>query len=198
MSWPNRITIARILLIPLLVMTAIRSDQGERYRYFTLWIFLGLSLTDALDGFLARALKQRTQLGTFLDPLADKLLLTTATILLVCPIWLDPATGQLTRLLPVSIAVVTISRDLLLAIGALIVFMMTGDLKVRPSAIGKITTFAQIAMVVAALLPPLAALRRGVFWTAAALTLASLVGYTIDWCRQMSILGEPDRPEKKG
>ena len=190
-NWPNRITIGRILLTPLLVMVAIRADEGPHYRTWTLLLFIGLALTDAVDGFLARALKQKTSLGTFLDPLADKLLLATATVLLVVPIWPDPAGGALTRLMSPTVAVIIISRDVLLALGALLTFILTGNLAIRPSILGKLTTATQVAMVVGALLPAPDWLRPPLFGGAALFTIASFLGYTYDWTKQLSIFGEP-------
>lgn len=195
LNWPNRITLARILATPLLVMVAIRADEGPAYRAWTLALFVLLALTDAVDGFLARALKQKTPLGTFLDPLADKILLTTATILLVCPLWPDPATGEPARLLPPSVAVVLISRDLILSLGAVLIFILTGTVDVRPSLLGKVTTAFQIAMVVGLLLPVSAWFRAPLLGGVVAVTVASAVGYVYDGCRQLARLGSaPGRP----
>ncbi len=191
LNWPNRITIARILLTPLLVMLAIRADEGPEYRGWMLLLFVALALTDAVDGFLARTLKQKTPLGTFLDPLADKILLATATVLLVCPIWPAAKSNDLERLMPPSIAIIVISRDVLLALGSLLAFMLTGNVVIRPSVLGKLTTAAQIVMVVAALASAPDWLLPGVFWTAAALTVASFLGYTYDWTRQLALFGGP-------
>lgn len=186
LNWPNRITIARILLTPGLVMLAIRADEGPHIRTWTLLLFAGLVLTDAVDGFLARALKQKTELGTFLDPLADKLLLTTAMVLLVCPLWPDPATGERGRLLPASVAVVVISREIILAIGTLLLFLLKGGVAIRPSVLGKLTTVAQAGMV-AGILAGLGEPWRGaLLWGTALVTVASFVGYAYDGCRQLA------------
>ena len=194
LNWPNRITIARILLTPVLVMLAIRADEGPQFRTWTLVLFVALVLTDAVDGFLARALKQKTELGTFLDPLADKVLLTTALVLLICPLWPDPAAGTRVRLLPASVAVVIISREVILALGTLLIFVLAGSVTIRPSILGKLTTVLQSAMIAGTLWGTAEPVRTPLLWGTVLVTVASFVGYAYDGCRQLARIGDEKPP----
>lgn len=194
LNWPNRITIARIVLTPVLVMLAIRADEGPQFRTWTLTLFVVLVLTDAVDGFLARALKQKTELGTFLDPLADKVLLVTATILLVYPLWPDEEAGARMRLLPPSIAVIVISREILLALGTLLIFVLAGNVVIRPSVLGKLTTVAQAAMIAGILMGTREPVRTPLLWGTAFITIASFAGYAYDGCRQLARIGDEKPP----
>ncbi len=131
LSWPNWLTISRILLIPIFTILLIYGYQGWAFSLFCL-----AGATDVLDGFIARSLNQRTELGTFLDPMADKLLLTTSYILLV-----------VLKRLPIWLAVVVISRDLIIVLGSAIIYVINGHLKITPTLWGKLATFAQLLLV---------------------------------------------------
>ena len=88
MTWANQITILRILLILPFVICLLKvnePDYGKFMRYMALWIFLVMCVSDVLDGYMARVKGQVTRLGTFLDPLADKILTTCACVLLAVP-----------------------------------------------------------------------------------------------------------------
>ena len=135
-NWPNRITLLRILLIPFFVGGLIYGHLDR-----ALWIFILAVLTDAVDGYLARSRSQQTTLGSFLDPLADKLLLTTAFITLA-------VIGHLPIRLPPWVPLVVISRDIMIVIGATLIQMNTGRLDIRPSIWGKLTTFLQMATII--------------------------------------------------
>ena len=146
MNWPNRITIFRIILIPVFITLmqyykTSAASQGEIYRICAIVVFISAVLSDALDGFLARFLKQKTQIGVVLDPLADKFLLTTAIVLLTTDI---PA---LNARLPIWFTCLIIGRDCFIVIGCLIVYMLNGDVKIVPSKMGKITTVLQMTTV---------------------------------------------------
>jgi cardiolipin synthase len=104
-------------------------------------IFLLAALTDGLDGLIARKLNQRTPLGSFLDPMADKILLTAAFITLTIhsvPVALH---------IPVWLTILTISRDLLIAVAVIIIHMHTGHSRFPPSMQGKCTTVLQLVLV---------------------------------------------------
>lgn len=135
MNWANRITLLRIILIPFFVGALI---YGHIDRAF--WIFSLAVLTDAIDGYIARMHSQKTILGSFLDPLADKLLLTTAFISLAM-------IGNLPIRLPPWIPLIVISRDIIIILGAALIQMNTGRLDIHPSLWGKLTTFLQMATV---------------------------------------------------
>ena len=148
MGLANKITIARILLVPFL-LTALfyYKPEYDFLRYVALAIFFVCALTDAVDGYVARKFYQKTKLGKILDPLADKLLILTAFICL-STIKSIPHASRI----PAWLTIIVISRDVIILLGSTIIFMMIKDLEIKPSLAGKVTTFFQMATVVAALL----------------------------------------------
>lgn len=126
LNLPNTITIARIVIIPLFITTVIY----KRYDY-ALYLFVIAALTDALDGLIARLTNQKTVLGTFLDPLADKFLLVTSFILFSMNGWL-----------PKWLTITVISRDIIVIIGWVLIYLTTHISNVQPTITGK----AAIAM----------------------------------------------------
>jgi cardiolipin synthase (CMP-forming) len=133
----NLITVLRLILIPVFV-TAL---YYQRF-VWALGIFLFAALTDGLDGLVARSFNQKTQLGAILDPMADKLLLVTAFIILSLPRFTN------TPPIPFWLTATAISRDVFIVLGALLINMTTGFSDFRPSLPGKLNTFVQIVMVV--------------------------------------------------
>ncbi len=133
---PNILTLARICLAPFLVMAML----DGRYM-LGLWLFIVAGLTDALDGTLARLLRQRTVLGAYLDPVADKLLLSTLFLVLTYK-----------GLIPARVTVLVFSRDLGILSVAAILYASVGRREFKPSIFGKASTFAQIVAVAAVLL----------------------------------------------
>jgi cardiolipin synthase len=131
MNLPNALTVIRILLVPLFLYKALTGDLT-----FAAIVYVTAAITDGLDGFIARFWHLQTRLGTFLDPLADKLLIATSfvtlTILGLAPLWLTMA---------------VLTKDIIVAFGSLIVYLMQGTLTVRPRPIGKVTTFFQFMYV---------------------------------------------------
>lgn len=138
----NKITITRIVLIPFFIAAIVYSCHT-----LALAIFIIAVISDGADGFIARALKQKTQLGTILDPIADKLLLMTAYIALA----ITNSIPEGIRI-PAYVTIIVISRDAIIVLGSIVVHVVTGDLKVSPSAVGKITTFFQMITIVSVLL----------------------------------------------
>lgn len=143
MTTANKITILRILLIPFFVVEILYYVQSgdEVHRLWALIAFAIASILDGVDGYVARHYNQRSELGTILDPLADKLLLVSAIVVLsfdhrphlgLFPLWL---TGTI------------IGRDLLLGIGAVTVRLVVGQITVRPRVTGKIATVFQMVTV---------------------------------------------------
>ncbi len=149
MSWPNRITLARMLLIPFFVMTLMQVEQIPVYRYVALVIFAVAAFLDVVDGIVARRTHQATNLGRLLDPLADKLLMNTAYVLLASRIW-PVHLYHIPRLVVVAV----ISRDVFLVFGYLIVHTFVGNFRADPSGLGKLTTIAQFTAIVGTLLTP--------------------------------------------
>lgn len=149
---PNLLTLARICLAPFLV-SAILENRFELGFY----LFLAAGLTDALDGLLARVLKQRTVLGEYLDPVADKLLLSTLFLVLMHK-----------GLIPVRVTVLVFGRDVGILVVAAILYAAVGRREFSPSLFGKANTCVQVAAVAAVLLNQL----TGARWVAEARMMA--------------------------
>lgn len=149
LSWPNRITFARILLIPLFVLALMQAREGQTgFRWIGLGLLLLVTAGDALDGYLARRTRSRSRLGAFLDPLADKLLMTAGYIVLTSMFWPEPR-------IPKWVAVVVISRDLLIALFYFsFVALGTGFKQITPSLLGKGCTMFQMVTLVLVLSAP--------------------------------------------
>ena len=128
---PNLITLFRILLTPLFIIFLI---QG-RYRQ-ALAVFVLAGVSDVADGLIARWWQQKSRLGSYLDPAADKLLMSASFVTL-----------SISRLIPSWLTVVVISRDVILGLGALILRLADYPLVVRPSLAGKFTTMLQLITV---------------------------------------------------
>lgn len=156
LSWANRITILRIFLtVPFVIFMLKINDENlgpavrNCFRYTAFTIFLIMALSDAFDGFLARRQRQMTRLGYFLDPIADKLLITSACLLLA-----SQRAGVEGFLLPSTVVVLIIGKDLLLMIGFVIVYFQTWEVRIQPAVAGKISTLLQLIMVAATLIAP--------------------------------------------
>ncbi len=156
LNWANRITIIRILLIVPFVSCmlkindpALSQPMQNTMRYISIVIFLIIAGSDVLDGYLARVKGQVTRLGSFLDPTADKLLMTCACLLLASNRASIPDFK-----LPPTVVVLIIGKDLFLLIGFLIVYFITLKVRIIPVPIGKIATVLQSSMVAAILIAP--------------------------------------------
>ena len=133
---PNILTIIRILLTPLFVIFLLKNLYSSALIVFTI-----AGITDGLDGFIARYFNQRTTLGAYLDPIADKLLLTAAY-----------ASLAILNIIPPWLTVIVISRDVLIAIGMFIFAMTNIRVEIKPSIVSKCTTVVQLLTVFLALL----------------------------------------------
>lgn len=152
LNYANRITILRILLIVPFVICMLKDDQpniGTLMRYAALVLFLFMAFSDAYDGYIARKKKQVTPLGSFLDPMADKLLMACACVLLSIGETAVPGFR-----LPPTVAVLIIGKDLFLLLGFLILYFLTFQVKLIPVFIGRIATVLQLTMVAAILIAP--------------------------------------------
>ena len=173
LTWANRITLLRLLLTPLLIILLLRGE-----RLWPLYIFVLAALSDVMDGVVARWRNEQTTLGRFLDPVADKLLLSstflTLAILGRSPMW---------------VFIVVLFRDLLILIGWNVLFILTRNARVEPRWLGKTTTLVQMSTVIAALSFP------GQTWPSFLLvpmvmvTIASTVDYVWVGSRQLGELG---------
>jgi CDP-diacylglycerol--glycerol-3-phosphate 3-phosphatidyltransferase len=153
MTTANKITVARILMIPAFVTMAIyygesiqRHEPQEWMRFTAIIIFLIAAVSDGLDGYIARRYKQRSSLGVILDPLADKGLLLSAIITLSISNWSesDPEYGKFPAWFPVLV----ITRDAVILVGAIILHFFIGNkMKVKPSWTGKVATVCQMCAI---------------------------------------------------
>lgn len=128
---PNTLTIIRIVIIPVFITSIIY----RRYDY-ALSLFIIAALTDIFDGLFARLKNQKTVLGTFLDPLADKFLHVTAFIIFSVYGWI-----------PKWLTITVISRDIIIVTGWFLLYFIAGSSKVEPSLLGKITVWVQSLLV---------------------------------------------------
>ncbi len=140
---PNVLTVFRMVLIPVFVSLLF-------YQRFilALCVFVLAGVTDGLDGLLARRFDQRSQLGTILDPIADKLMLVTSFVVLsMRTVFPQPLPPHLP--VPFWVTVAVISRDVFILVGAAAINIVTGFRGFRPSLLGKINTTVQIAAIAA-------------------------------------------------
>jgi cardiolipin synthase (CMP-forming) len=175
MTWPNVITLGRFLLVPVFIFAMLQGATGWAFV-----VFLVAGVSDAFDGYLARRFGQVSELGAYLDPLADKLLLISGFVTLgyvgAVPDWL---------------VLLVVFRDVLI-VGAVMTSHLLGrPVPVRPLMVSKLTTVVQILLVVVALghLAGFAELSAAVLclvWAAAGLTIASAAAYLRTWTRHMS------------
>jgi cardiolipin synthase (CMP-forming) len=133
----NLLTVVRLVLIPIFVSAVYYKNFG-----WALAIFFVSALTDGLDGLAARALDQKTQLGAILDPMADKILLVTAFVVLSLPRF------TITPPIPFWLTATAISRDVFIVLGALVINMVTGFSRFRPSLPGKANTVVQLTTII--------------------------------------------------
>ena len=144
----NKITILRILLIPFFVVEVLYyvSNGNEAHRLAALLCFATAAILDGVDGYIARRYQQWSELGTILDPLADKLLLVSGIVLLTFN-----EEPYLPRL-PLWFGGTIIGRDLILLLGLIVIYITVGKVKVRPRLTGKISTVLQMTTVLWSLL----------------------------------------------
>jgi cardiolipin synthase (CMP-forming) len=128
---PNQLTLLRMIFLPFIVINLVKDD----YKW-ALALFVLAGLSDGLDGLLARKLNQQTLLGQYLDPIADKLLMSTMFLVL-----------SIEHMIPWKYTVVVFSRDVSILLVSGVLFMIAGLRDFRPSIFGKANTFAQVAAV---------------------------------------------------
>lgn len=144
MTWPNKITYARMLLVPAFILAALEINTYPAFKYVTIGIFVTIAVGDALDGFVARRFNLTTRVGKFIDPLADKLIMMTACVMLTLPIW--GLTGSRAPLKG-EIATIIIARDALICIYVLVSFLAGERGVFEPTKLGRATTFVQMFMI---------------------------------------------------
>ena len=181
----NQLTILRIMLIPVFVLLVVYGYLGA-----ALLAFMVAGATDALDGLAARRAGQRTSLGAWLDPMADKLLLVTAFIVLTLP------TLPLTNRLPLWLTILVISRDVVIVGVVAAVNLAVGQRTFRPSIWGKLATATFILTAIAVMFfnyreQQSIVIDLGV-WLSLGLTLVSSADYLFRIRRLIS-----ERPEQR-
>ncbi|HSP44920.1 MAG TPA: CDP-diacylglycerol--glycerol-3-phosphate 3-phosphatidyltransferase [Chthoniobacterales bacterium] len=194
MTTANKITVVRILMIPVFVTLAIyygesiqEGNPQDWMRFTAIAVFLLAATSDGLDGYVARRYNQRSSLGMILDPIADKGLLLSGIITLSISNWsqVDPNYGKFPAWFPVLV----ITRDVVILLGSGLVHIMNGKMRVRTSWTGKVATVLQMAAIAWVMLqmriPPLIY----VVWAAGLFTLVSGVIYVRDGVRQLTAEG---------
>ncbi len=170
MNLPNKLTLARVILVPFLVVFLLTGFGGEANRYICIAIFVAASLTDWFDGYLARKNHQITNFGKFMDPLADKLLVCSA---LICMIELDR--------LPAWIVLIIIAREFIIS-GFRLIAAENG-IVIAANMWGKYKTATQMFMIIFLILdsqiPALQVITQILVWVSLALTIISLVTYIV-------------------
>jgi cardiolipin synthase len=131
LTFPNQLTLLRMTFLPFIVIKLVDGRYGV-----ALILFVLAGMSDGLDGVLARALKQQTVLGQYLDPIADKMLLSTVFLVL-----------SILHKIPWKFTVVVFSRDISILAASTVLFAIAGLRDFRPSVFGKANTFAQVAAV---------------------------------------------------
>ncbi len=173
MNLANNLSILRILLVPVFVTSLVYFSPDRPYLHTVSLIAFSLGcLTDALDGYLARKLNQVTQFGTYLDPIADKLLLLCGFLSLSFMNHLPESMR-----VPAWVTISVVARDIVIILGAGTIFITTGTLKAKPLLIGKITTVAQMATLFLALISAPAAILSILFFGTVFLTITSGIQY---------------------
>jgi cardiolipin synthase len=175
LSIPNLITLGRILLVPVVVWAI---TAGQMRVAFVLFLAAGIS--DAVDGFLAKRFGMRTELGAYLDPLADKTMLVSIYIAL-----------GIMEAVPRWLVILVVSRDIMIVGAVILSWLVHRPIPLKPLLVSKLNTVAQIALVGAVLVAlgfDLNIEAAIIVLTAlvAALTLLSVVFYVVEWMRHMN------------
>jgi len=184
MNLPNLITIGRILLVPLTVWLIISGAYGLAFL-----AFLAAGVSDGVDGAIARRYNRRTELGAYLDPIADKALLMSIYVALgfegAIPTWL---------------VILVVSRDVLIIGAVILSWLLDRPVRVRPHMLSKINTAGQIVLAVVVLgVLELEAGAETLRWYGAiavgALTVGSGALYLAEWLRHMAVSAEEGGPK---
>ena len=176
LNLPNLITIARILLVPIMVWAIASQEMAIAF-----FLFLAAGLSDAVDGFLAKHFGMASELGAYLDPLADKVLIVSIYVSL-----------GITEAIPRWLVILVVSRDFLIVGGIMLAWVLGNPLTIKPLMVSKLNTVAQIlfaGFVLAALGFNLDAdkVRLVLMALVAILTLLSVGFYLREWVRHMGV-----------
>jgi cardiolipin synthase (CMP-forming) len=171
----NILTVLRFCLVPIVIVSIMNREWSIAFV-----LFLTAGVTDAVDGFVARQFDMRTELGAYLDPLADKALLVSIYITLA-----------IAGILPAWIAILVVSRDVMIVGAVIVSWIMDNPVEINPLKLSKANTLVQIsfAAMMLLLLALGVALQPWLFWgllVVAALTIASMLAYLATWFRHMA------------
>lgn len=175
LSIPNLITLGRIILVPVIFWLVVSDRMQAAFITFAV-----AGLSDAVDGFLAKRFRWSTQLGAYLDPLADKLLIVSIFV----------ALGVLMEL-PSWLVIAVVSRDILIVAAVMLSWLLGHPVRIQPLVISKINTTAQIVLAATVLADEgfglgLETTRLVLVWVTGVLTIASLAAYLKAWLLHMS------------
>ena len=189
------LTMLRLFLLPVFLWVMLLdagrgSGEPSRYRWWAVGIFAVMALTDKLDGYLARRLNQTSKLGTLLDPVADKLLIASSVVLLS----FDWAAGAAYRI-PLPVVASVYCKDLVVAVGTVVLLALAGKVSVEPRPLGKAGTFFQLLLVMLTLVAPeldrlapgaARTVLKALWWIVSAVSIGSAVDYLFVGFRQLS------------
>lgn len=175
MNIPTLITIGRILAVPVAVWLIMAGHMLAAF-----WVFVLAGITDGIDGFLARRWNQRTELGAYLDAIADKALLVSIYITLA-----------MVDRIPGILAIAVVSRDLMIVGAVILSWLIDRPMTIRPLVVSKLNTLAQIVFAALVLAAGgygfgLGATGTAGVWIVAVLTVASAAAYLAIWTRHMA------------
>ena len=175
MTIPNLITIGRLLLVPLVIVMIVGANWQAAFI-----LFLVAGISDAVDGFLAKRCGMASELGAWLDPLADKALIVSIYITLA-----------IVGIIPVWLVIVVVSRDLMIVAAVILSWLLDKPLTIAPIVVSKLNTAAQIGFAALALSSRAFGIELGSLAPAcelvvALLTVASMTAYLAFWLRHMA------------
>jgi cardiolipin synthase len=182
-SIPNFITLARVLSVPVVFWLLINGHSRAAF-----FVFLCAGISDAVDGYLAKRYNWTTELGAYLDPLADKLLIVSIYIALA-----------VSHQIPLWLVIAVVSRDILILGAVLLSWLLDHPVRIKPLIVSKINTAAQLALATTVLADDAFSLglefpRDVLVWITGALTILSLLAYLKAWLLHMTGYESPDSP----
>ncbi len=174
-SLPNLISLGRLMLVPAIISLIVAGRWKE-----ACVVFVIAGVSDALDGWIAKTFNLRTELGAYLDPLADKALIVSIYVTLA-----------IVGAIPATIAIIVVSRDLMIVAAFMVSWLLATPLEVKPLLISKLNTLVQILFAALALSVEAFGVHKGAWfgillYVVAGLALASLGAYLAQWIRHMS------------
>ena len=185
LTLPNFITMMRMAMVPFFVLAVADQDFS-----LALWIFVIAGLTDAFDGYLARRMDMQSLIGAYLDPIADKMLITVAYIALTFP------QGQAV-VIPLWLTILALFRDFVIMMVAGVLYMVEGLREFPPSPLGKATTFAQVATVAVVLMANVFFVPRWIPIACFYVSFILVIGSAFNYIYRVSRFVEEARQERE-